>query len=151
MELAELLGPGVRGVWFDDGVVPHRAYALFEDAVPSPALYLEVLPEGSASPVPIIVHNLAYYEMAMRRWDADVVDLLVLNELHELTHWAMTDRERERWDRRSERSGRPDGHWMNPPLFEVIDHVGREGREQVGVVERSSLLERARRWLFDSA
>lgn len=159
MELADLFNDGASVVAIDDAVRPARAYAFFEDGVPSPAVYVEVSPgsradtdagagtgAGAGGPVPVVIHNFRYYRRAMRQWDADAVDLLVLNELHELTHWAMTDDERERWGRRAANAGRPDGHWMNPPLFDVIDHVSRSDRPPIGE-EPPSLLDRIAGWL----
>jgi hypothetical protein len=149
MNLADIFGDAASVVATDDAVRPARAYAFFEDGVPSPAVYLEVSADagaGTAGSVPVVIHNFRYYGWAMRRWDADAVDLLVLNELHELTHWAMTDGERERWDRRSANSGRPDGHWMNPPLFDVIDFVSRADRPPIGE-HPPSLFERFADWL----
>lgn len=157
MELADLFDDAASVVAIDDAVRPARAYAFFEDGVPSPAVYVEVSPASSTDTdagaglgmdesVPVVIHNFRYYRRAMRRWDADAVDLLVLNELHELTHWAMTDDERERWGRRSANAGRPDGHWMNPPLFDVIDHVSRTDRPPIGD-EPPSLFARIADWL----
>jgi hypothetical protein len=132
----------------DGGASPFRAYASYEDAVPSPASYVELEVDGRA--VPLIVHNFRYYPEGMERWDVDVVDLLVLNELHELTHWAMTDEERARLDRKARMAGRADGYWLNPNLFGIMDWLSdREGRS-IGRPDRPpSLLSRARSWLFD--
>jgi hypothetical protein len=139
--LAAVLRREVRLLWHDDRTTPHRAYVAFRDRPPSPALYVEFEFEGEL--LSVVVHNFADYERAMDRWGLDPMDLLVLNELHELTHWAMTDDERARWDARSRRTGRPDGHWLNDRLLDVLESV--DGRER-GRRPRS-LIERARRWL----
>lgn len=132
----------------DDGVRPFRAYASYEDSVPSPASYVELEVDGRD--VPVVVHNFRYYPQGMERWDVDVVGLLVLNELHELTHWAMTDEERARFDRKARIAGRADGYWLNPSLFGVIDWLSDRNARSVGRPERSpSILARARSWLFD--
>ncbi|MFB6296512.1 MAG: hypothetical protein ABEH66_06710 [Halobacteriales archaeon] len=63
----------------------------------------------------------------MRRWNPDVIEALVLDELNELAHWAMTDEERAGspfLDRRSVEGGVPDGRRLTPPLLDVIDWVG---------------------------
>lgn len=107
---------------------PVHVYALFSDYPPAPALYgeFEVVVDGTATDVDVIVHNLRYYELGMDEWDVGLVELLVLNELHELTHWAMTDDERAFFDERSKRTYRPDGDWLNPTLLEVIDWLPGE-------------------------
>ena len=104
-----------------DDAGPHRVYTLASDRPPAPALYAEFDVDDRDEPVAVILHNLRYYEMAMDVWDLDLVELIALNELHELTHWAMTDEERERYDVRSRRLGRPDGYWLNPMLLEILD------------------------------
>ncbi len=143
-ELPELFGP----VSVDDRVRPFRVYALYTDRVPSPASYAEF--EVNGEPVPVIIHNFRYYEDGMRRWDIDTVDLLVLDELHELTHWAMTEDERERFDRKARRRGRGDGYWLNRPLLDTIDWLSERPPEErtVGKPEHRSLLGRLREWLY---
>lgn len=130
-------------VWLDDRIRPYRAYAVFRDRPPSPALYVELERDGDL--LPVVVHNFADYGVAMRRWDLDPVDLVVLNELHELTHWAMTEGERRRWETRSRWTGTPDGHWLNPVLLDALEHLdGRQRRRR----RRTSTLGRALRWLL---
>ncbi|MFB6219646.1 MAG: hypothetical protein ABEH77_10825 [Halobacteriaceae archaeon] len=138
--IGDALGGDATVLWLDDRVRPHRLYAAFRDNPPSPALYVEFEVDGEL--LEVVVHNFADYERAMGRWNLDPVDLLVLNELHELTHWAMTDAERERWDALARRTGRPDGYWFNRVLLDLLEHL--DGRERRG---RESLLGRARRWL----
>jgi hypothetical protein len=140
--LVAVLGGDVTVLALDDAVRPFRLYAAFQDRTPSPALYVELEVDGEV--VPVVVHNFGDYAQALDRWNLDPVDLLVLNELHELTHWAMTDDERARWDARSRMTGRPDGHWLNTALLDVLEHVDGRRRERP---ERTSLLRRAARWL----
>ncbi len=130
-ELGEAIDAAVDG----DGRRPQRVHALFEDYPPAPALYAEfdvddarelTGEEPDAEEVAVIVHNFRYYPLGMERWDVGVVELLVLNELHELTHWAMTGGERAYFDDRSRRHHRGDGYWLNPPLLEIIDWLPRE-------------------------
>ena len=99
---------------------PERVSDIFRDRSAAPAVYLEAVPEGSETAVPVIIHNFRYYEAAMRQWDAGLVELLVLNELHELTHWAMDEEERAFFEERSQRNYRPDGYWLNPVLLGLI-------------------------------
>jgi len=139
--LERLLGPDADLIWLDDRVRPHRAYASFSDRRTSPALYAEFDVDGT--PLGVVVHNFDDYGRAMGRWNLAPVELLVLNELHELTHWAMTDAERERWDARARRTGRPDGHWFNRRLLDVLDWL--DGRERGR--RRPSLLGRVVRWV----
>jgi|GEM_PF-5744641 len=143
-ELPELFGP----VIVDDRVRPVRVYALYSDRVPSPASYAEF--EVEDEPVPAIIHNFRYYEDGMRRWDVDAVDLLVLDELHELTHWAMTEAERERFDRKARRRGRGDGYWLNRPLLDIVGWISERPPEarSVGKPAQRGLLERVREWLY---
>ncbi|GAB3018480.1 hypothetical protein [Natronobiforma cellulositropha] len=109
----------------ENATTPIHVYALFNDYPPAPALYgeFDVAVDGRVVDIPVIVHNLRYYELGMAEWDVGLVELIVLNELHELTHWAMTDEERTFVDRRSRRTRRPDGDWFNPTLLEVIDSL----------------------------
>lgn len=114
---------------------PERVYAFYSDGTRAPATYMEVAEESGGPVTPVVVHNLRYYEQAMREWESTFVEVLVLNELHELAHWAMTDEERARLDARSQRTGLPDGYWLNPELFRIIDWLGAE-RGYPQVVER---------------
>ncbi|WP_276252830.1 hypothetical protein [Halomontanus rarus] len=119
--------------------LPYRIYTMFDDYPPAPALYVE-LEEGdgeTATTIPVIVHNVRYYELGMTRWNVGVTELIVLNELHELTHWAMTDDERTALDERSRRRGRADGYWLNPALLEIIDWLPGDYRT---VLEREPSL-----------
>jgi hypothetical protein len=140
--IEDVLGDGTL-LWLDDRVEPYRAYVLVPDRPPSPAMYLE-FEEGEAVR-PVVVHNFAHFPTALGRWDLDPADLLALDELHELTHWAMTDEERARWDARSRRTGQPDGRWLNPVLLDVLEHL--DGRERGR--RRRTLLDRAVGWLRD--
>lgn len=119
--VAERLADRDRGTPADPDESPRRVYALYRDRVPAPAVYVEAI-DGDRH-VPIIAHNFRYYERAMRRWRLGFVETLVLNELHELTHWAMTDEERAELDARSRERGVPDGYWLNGPLRSVVDWV----------------------------
>jgi hypothetical protein len=130
-------------LWLDGRVEPYRAYVLSPGGPPSPAMYVE-LEEGDAVR-PVVVHNFAHFPTACDRWGLDPADLLVLDELHELTHWTMTDGERARWDARSRRTGQPDGRWLNPVLLDVLEHL--DGRERGR--RRRSLLDRVVGWLRD--
>ena len=112
----------------EETVLPERVYGFYHDRIPAPALYVEA-EETPADVTPIIVHNFRYYEDAMRRWNTGVVEVLVLNELHELTHWAMTEDERAALQRRSVERGVPDGRIINPVLFRLIDWLGGEYTE----------------------
>ncbi|MFC4989653.1 hypothetical protein [Saliphagus infecundisoli] len=139
------LGAAIESALEDDARRPRRVHALFEDYPPAPALYAEfdvdsagngaenddgvareVAPDEDGEEVAVIVHNFRYYPLGMERWGVGIVELLVLNELHELTHWAMTGGEREYFDDRSRRHHRGDGYWLNPPLLEVIDWLPRD-------------------------
>lgn len=149
------LGEAIESAIEDDDRRLRRVHALFEDYPPAPALYAEFDMEGGgtddgvdgigtesprasdgenadgiggpdAEEVAVIVHNFRYYPLGMERWEVGVVELLILNELHELTHWAMTGGEREYFDDRSRRHHRGDGYWLNPPLLEIIDWLPRE-------------------------
>lgn len=142
------LGAVIESAMKADDRRPQRVHALFEDYPPAPALYAEfdvdcasggvanpeegddMAREGAAGAdgeeIAVIVHNFRYYPLGMDRWDVGVVELLVLNELHELTHWAMTGGERAYFDDRSRRHHRGDGYWLNPPLLELIDWLPRE-------------------------
>lgn len=103
---------------------PRRVYALEPERVPAPAVYAELASAEAEAAIPVIVHNLRYYEFAMDRWNVGFIELLVLNELHELTHWAMTGDERRELDEQS--YPRPDGEWLNPALLEIIEWLPRE-------------------------
>lgn len=108
---------------------PARVYAMFRDQPNAPALYAVVEWEGED--VPVIVHNFKYYERSMQRWNAGFIELLILNELHELTHWAMTDAEREYFEGKSRRANRPDGYWLNRTLFSIINWLPSEPRSVI--------------------
>lgn len=136
-----------------DVSLPHRIYAMFDDYPPAPALYVE-LEEGDGetrTTIPLIVHNVRYYELGMARWNVGVTELIVLNELHELTHWAMTDDERTELDERSRRQGRADGYWLNPALLEIIDWLPGDYRTVLEREPTVSLWHRirlsVRRWV----
>ncbi|MCU4741459.1 hypothetical protein OB955_11300 [Halobacteria archaeon AArc-m2/3/4] len=116
---------------------PYRIYTLFDDYPPAPALYVEFEVADDETTIPLIVHNIRYYELGMAQWNVGVVELIVLNELHELTHWAMTDDERTALDERSRRQGRADGYWLNPALLEIIDWLPADYRT---VLEREPSL-----------
>lgn len=131
--------------WVDDRVRPYRVYATFQDRPPSPALYAELELEGEL--VEVVVHNFGDYERAMEGWGIGVVDLLVLDELHELTHWAMTDAERRQWEGVQRRTGRPDGHWFNRLLLDVLEDLDGRERDYRAHRRGESLLGRAMRWL----
>lgn len=125
--VAERLADRDCGTPADSHETPRRVYAFYRDRVPAPALYVEVVADDRH--VPIIAHNLRYYERAMRRWRLGFVETLVLNELHELTHWAMTDEERAELDARSRERGLPDGYWLNGPLRLVVGWVDESDTE----------------------
>ncbi len=98
---------------------PIRVFTFYKDRVPAPALYMEVVVDNRD--VSVIAHNLRYYEYAMRRWHTGFLEAIILNELHEVTHWAMTDDERDALDERSREYALPDGYWLNGTLLELID------------------------------
>ena len=127
---------------------PVHVYALFSDYPPAPALYgeFEVVVDGTATDVDVIVHNLRYYELGMEEWDVGLVELLVLNELHELTHWAMTPNERTALDTRSQRYHRADGYWLNPVILDIIDWLPGESESVVDIDDRTPLT-RLRAWI----
>lgn len=142
------LGDAIESAIEDDDRRPRRVHTLFEDYPPAPALYAEFDVDGTGSAsvdepeegpvgpddtgdaldeeVAVIVHNFRYYPLGMERWETGVIEQLVLNELHELTHWAMTGGERDYFDDRSRRHYRGDGYWLNPPLLEIIDWLPRD-------------------------
>jgi len=113
----------------EDAAQPARMYGFYRNRVPTTAMYVEAAGEAADRELdrdeatPIIVHNFQYYEEAMRRWNVGVIEALVLNELHELAHWVITDEERADLHRRSVERGVPDGRFINPPLLDVIDWV----------------------------
>lgn len=128
------LGAAIESAVEGDDRRPRRLYVLFEDYPPAPALYAEFGVDGTDGvdaeederEISVIIHNFRYYPLGMERWETGVIELLVLNELHELTHWAMTGGEREYFDDRSRRHHRGDGYWLNPPLLEIIEWLPRD-------------------------
>lgn len=140
--LAAVFDPDATVLAADGRATPHRVYAFFSERVTTPAAYVEFV-DGEAV-IPVVVHNFRDYGDAMRRWGLDPAELLALNELHELTHWAMTDAERERWDDRARSAGRADGEWFNPLLVAL---VRAPGERPDSLRARPSLLDRVRAWL----
>ena len=105
---------GVKTFRFDGGVLIVRAkFAwLFDDTIPwrmytwylnpkEPARYIEYEIEDLVTGVKerrqIIIHNIFAWKNQMEVQNVDVVEAIILNELHELTHWAIVGSEEDRY------------------------------------------------------
>jgi len=128
---------GVKTFRFDGGVLIVRAkFAwLFDDTIPwrmytwylnpkEPARYIEYeiedLETGVKERRPIIIHNIFAWKNAMEKQGIkDVVELIILNELHELTHWATSGEKDSYWESLEDRGIHHSRLW-NPFLLKLI-------------------------------
>jgi len=105
--------------WLDDSATPWRIYAWCPD-VKATSTYIEYVPKGGGGRREVIVHNLYNLGMLMKYWNIDVVEAILLSELHELTHWAMTEYERHTLKLIEQQGIIRHSEYWNPLLLEII-------------------------------
>ena len=105
--------------WLDDSVTPWRIYTWYPDARTA-STYIEYVPKGGGGRREVIVHNLYGFRGLMKYWNIDVVEAILLSELHELTHWAMTEYERHTLKLIDQQGIIRHSEYWNPLLLEII-------------------------------
>ena len=109
-----------RFATLDDRCNPHRLYVSGLDRDEGEASTYTSLPGYSESFDGIIFHHLDGTIQAAERGGLEVEDRIALQEIHELSHWALSDEENNALD--------PDGHsrpW-NMRIVEELEFVTGE-------------------------
>jgi len=105
--------------WHDTNVVPWRLYTWYPDPR-EPSSYVEYEPIEGGEKRCIIAHNFYAYREEMRYWGMSIIEAIIVNELHELTHWAMERDERLRWRLRDGLRGIHHSEYWNPLLLRIV-------------------------------
>jgi len=110
--------------WLDDNTTPWRLWTWFPSEL-YPAQYIRYV-RNDGKEREVIVHNFYAYRRLMEYWNIDIIEAITLNELHELTHWAIAGtREDEYWKMRDADYTTHHVHYWNPILIEVIRETRR--------------------------
>ena len=85
--------------WLDDSIVPWRLYVWSRTLAfnKSTSHYLRYVRSEDRIRREIIIYNLYLLKELMREYDISVIEALILLELHELTHFSLSDEEERKW------------------------------------------------------
>jgi len=85
-------------IHLDDSTTPWRLYVC--DRESKPGFYATIPCDGNGE-VELIVLNFPQILRKAELLDLSFADALVLTELHELTHWALSEEEDQKWREKS--------------------------------------------------